>query len=319
MSDLISVIVPVYNVEQYLDKCVESIINQTYKNLEIILVDDGSSDQSGKKCDEWNIKDSRIKVIHKENGGLSDARNVGLEVATGDYIGFVDSDDWIEPGMYERLFEEICRTDSLVAICDYSKYYEDNPNTLYKEKKEIVHVYKGREIVNYMTSDGKVKISYSVWKCLYKKTCLEGCKFPVGRYYEDVLFNVNALWTIDRVVYIPKVYYHYRIRNNSIIGGGISPKHIEDLMVYNDGIIKFYQTNANDREILKVKKRVMKELLSVYVINSKNIDKDNNITKELSDFIKKNYSSIILCIDLKTIIKFVIFVLYDKFLFAKNG
>ena len=101
MSDLISIIIPVYNVEKYLERCVKSVINQTYKNLEIILVDDGAKDNSGKMCDELSKLDSRIKVIHKENGGLSDARNFGLKIATGDYIGFVDSDDYIADDMYE--------------------------------------------------------------------------------------------------------------------------------------------------------------------------------------------------------------------------
>ena len=103
MNSLISVIVPVYNVEDYLDRCIESIINQTYKNLEIILVDDGSTDSSGKKCDEYALRDGRIKVFHKENGGVSSARNMGLDIATGDYIGFVDSDDLLEHNMYEML------------------------------------------------------------------------------------------------------------------------------------------------------------------------------------------------------------------------
>ena len=117
MSDLISVIVPVYNVEDYLDRCINSIINQTYKNLEIILVDDGSTDSSGRKCDDFALKDDRIKVLHKENGGVSSARNAGLDVATGDYIGFVDSDDTIESNMYELLFNNAIEYHTKVSSC----------------------------------------------------------------------------------------------------------------------------------------------------------------------------------------------------------
>ena len=112
----ISVIVPVYKVEKYLDKCVESIVNQTYKNLEIILVDDGSPDNCPAMCDEWAEKDERIRVIHKENGGLADARNAGMDIATGDYIGFVDSDDWIEPNMYEVLLKNALCMDSATVL-----------------------------------------------------------------------------------------------------------------------------------------------------------------------------------------------------------
>lgn len=119
MKELISIIVPVYNVEQYLDDCLISIINQTYKNLEIILIDDGSTDKSGKICDEYAKKDSRIIVIHKENGGVSSARNAGLRIAKGAYIGFVDPDDWIAEDMYEVLYSNAKKYDADVSVCKY--------------------------------------------------------------------------------------------------------------------------------------------------------------------------------------------------------
>ena len=119
MKELISIIVPVYNVEQYLDDCLISIINQTYKNIEIILIDDGSTDKSGKICDEYAKKDSRIIVIHKENGGVSSARNAGLRIAKGAYIGFVDPDDWIAEDMYEVLYSNAKKYDADVSVCKY--------------------------------------------------------------------------------------------------------------------------------------------------------------------------------------------------------
>ena len=125
-EDLISVIVPVYNMEQYLERCVNSIVDQTYRNLEIILVDDGSIDRSPRMCDEYAAKDGRIKVVHKVNGGLSDARNAGLQVATGTYIGYVDSDDWIEPQMYQRMYEACIEHQAQVAVCRYAKIYRDH-------------------------------------------------------------------------------------------------------------------------------------------------------------------------------------------------
>ena len=124
-NDLISIIVPVYNMEQYMERCVNSIINQTYSNLEIILVDDGSTDRSPAMCDEYALKDARIKVVHKANGGLSDARNAGLKVATGAYIGYVDSDDWVELSMYQKLYESCIENDAQVAVCRYAKAYQD--------------------------------------------------------------------------------------------------------------------------------------------------------------------------------------------------
>ena len=122
---MISVIVPVYNVAAYLDRCVKSIVNQTYADLEIILVDDGSPDQCGTMCDNWAMKDKRIKVVHKENGGLSDARNAGIEVASGDYIGFVDSDDWIEPDMYQDLLEAVEREGAELAVTGINRTYDN--------------------------------------------------------------------------------------------------------------------------------------------------------------------------------------------------
>ena len=125
MKNKISVIVPIYKVEQYLNRCVESIVNQTYKNLEIILVDDGSPDLCPKICDEWAEKDSRIVVIHKENSGLSDARNAGLKVATGGYVAFVDSDDIINPFYVEYLYKAICDNDAQISACDLKNFYDE--------------------------------------------------------------------------------------------------------------------------------------------------------------------------------------------------
>ena len=126
MSKKISIIVPIYNVEQYLDKCVESLVNQTYKNLEIILVDDGTKDKSGEMADLWSIKDDRIKVIHKKNGGLSDARNAGIKIATGEYITFMDSDDYINYRMYEILMNNLEKYNADISVCAVKKVYKED-------------------------------------------------------------------------------------------------------------------------------------------------------------------------------------------------
>ena len=149
-NELISIIVPVYNVEQYLEKCVCSIINQTYKNLEIILVDDGATDSSGNMCDELAKSDNRIKVYHKENGGLSDARNYGVERATGEYIGFVDSDDYIDSEMYEKLYEAIKKEDVDVAECNFRFIYS-NRITNYTDDKYYLVLNKDEYTKEYVT------------------------------------------------------------------------------------------------------------------------------------------------------------------------
>ena len=140
INDLISVIVPVYNVEKYLVQCINSILNQTIKNLEIILVDDGSLDNSGKICDEFSKKDDRIVAIHKENNGLSSARNAGLEIANGNYIGFVDSDDWLDEHMYEILLKLIKENNSDISCCDFFKTADSN-DTMPSCDDEVINSY----------------------------------------------------------------------------------------------------------------------------------------------------------------------------------
>ena len=137
-EELISIIVPVYKVEKYLDKCINSIVSQTYKNLEVILVDDGSPDSCGKMCDEWTKKDTRIKVIHKENGGLSDARNFGLDCAKGKYIQFVDSDDYIEKDMIEFLYKNLKENNADISIC--SNYMVDEENVINVGTRKIFRI-----------------------------------------------------------------------------------------------------------------------------------------------------------------------------------
>ena len=163
--DLISVIVPVYNVEKYLDKCIQSIVDQTYTNLEIILVDDGSPDNSGAICDEWAEKDNRIKVIHKANGGLSDARNAGLDIATGEYIAFVDSDDYIELDFYDKLYNVIKATNCDISICNLRKVYENNNVSVNNCDTFEITEYSTTEAMSALIDD---KIRQVVWNKLYK-------------------------------------------------------------------------------------------------------------------------------------------------------
>ena len=160
-KDLISIIVPVYNVEAYLDRCMESILKQTYKRLEIILVDDGSTDSSREKCDAYAKQDSRIKVIHKKNSGLSDARNAGLALATGDYIGYVDSDDWIEPDMYQSLYDACAEHDAELAVCRYFREYQDRTEAGGTGK--VVPLSRDELLKIYISGNDEYVIYNSVW------------------------------------------------------------------------------------------------------------------------------------------------------------
>ena len=224
--NLISVIVPVFNVEQYLNRCLESIVNQTYTNLEIILVDDGSTDKSGEICDYWKDTDQRIKVIHKENGGLSDARNVGMNMASGEYIGFIDSDDYIAPEMYDRLLKAIIQNDSDIAVCSVEMVWENqNLKTPYTSK--INDILDNKEAIEELIKENKLKLP--VWNRLYKSCIAKKFDFPYGKFHEDILWSYQVFGSAERVSIIDYTGYYYMQRDNSIMGEGYSIKRLDAL------------------------------------------------------------------------------------------
>lgn len=213
MDPLISVIIPVYNVEQYLRKCLESIINQTYKNLEIILIDDGSTDNSGKICDEYAKKDTRIQTIHKKNGGLSDARNCGLKKSTGDYIVFVDSDDWMDFDGIRYMFILSKKYDAPLVIGGTEKTAESTGKVLWSDFKEC-------EDLQIMTKKESMRDVFingcASWARLYKKEVHKDVFFPVGEINEDEAIVLQILERCNTIVKSSKIVYNYRFRENSI-------------------------------------------------------------------------------------------------------
>lgn len=223
--DLVSVIVPVYKVEQYLNKCVESIVNQSYTNLEIILVDDGSPDNCPRMCDEWARKDTRIKVIHKANGGLSDARNAGLKIATGEYIGFVDSDDWISSDMYELLYDQIVNDNADISACGVVCVFADGTqNTL---TSTFCGSLNNFEAMRAIVAEDILK--QPVWYKLYKRHLIDGLHFPLGKYHEDVFWSYKAISKAKKVSIINTVCYYYRQRLDSIMGSEFSFTHFHSI------------------------------------------------------------------------------------------
>ncbi len=210
-SGLISVIVPVYKVEPYLRKCLNSIVNQTYRELQIILIDDGSPDNCGKICDEYAVKDDRIVVVHKENGGLSSARNAGLEIAEGKYIGFVDSDDWIELDMYEYLFDRAEKTGAEIAVCAFmveskrkTSKFGYSEEQFFDSRKAIEELLKDK----HMTSHA--------WNKLYIRKLFDGVRYPVGRVYEDIATTYKLYEKAKYVSVGMEIKYHYRQNSEGI-------------------------------------------------------------------------------------------------------
>ena len=243
-KDLISIIIPVYKVEKYLEKCIESVLKQTYTNLQVILVDDGSPDNCGKICDEYAKKDSRIEVIHKVNGGLSDARNVGIAKAKGKYIGFVDSDDYIKEDMYEILINLIKEYDADVSICNLYDVIEGKEYI--RNKENGIKEYNRIDILKEVLLDKNIQ-SYA-WNKLYKKELFNEIKYPIGKKYEDIGTTFYIFEKCNKVVVTSEPEYYYLKRADSLVNN-VTESTVLD---YTEIIIQRYlYTQKNIEELRK--------------------------------------------------------------------
>lgn len=223
MEEKISVIVPIYNVEKYLDRCIESILKQTYKNIEIILVDDGSTDNSGKMCDQFAKRDNRIKVIHKKNGGMSDARNVGLDFVSGEYIAFVDSDDWISPVMFERLYSILKKYKTEIVVCEPIYAYETYIDEQQFSGKSFE--LSKRKAIELLIEDRKFRSV--VWNKLYARRLWADIRFPKGKHYEDVHIVYKIYDMCETISFLDQGLYYYFQRSQSIVHSTNFESHME--------------------------------------------------------------------------------------------
>lgn len=213
MEHLISVIVPVYNVEEYLDKCIKSILNQSYRNLEIILVNDGSPDNCPFICDEYARLDSRIKVIHKKNGGQADARNVGLERAKGEYISFIDSDDWIDLMFYEHLVRYLIDNKLDVVESGYIKVHNNHKMVHIVDSEKIYNKYEAMKV--YLNHSG---LSAIVCNKIYTRDVIGEIRFPLGKGTEDEFWTYQVIGRAEKIGYLAKPLYYYLQRESSTMG-----------------------------------------------------------------------------------------------------
>ncbi len=280
MNDLISVIVPVYKVEKYIHKCVDSICNQTYANLEIILVDDGSPDSCGEICDEYAKKDERIVVIHKENGGLSDARNAALDIMKGKYVVFVDSDDSLDPPMIEKLYKTLVDTKSDLAVCNAKYVNEMGENINHHKSDGKIFVYNQYQAI-YELLDS-MKYSNSAWAKLYRADHFKDVRYPYGKIYEDVPTTYKLFLKAQKVVYVQETLYNYLQNPKSISQQAFKPQRMD--------AVGFAEDMVSD--ILKVypglKKVSDRRLFDSYYAILNMIDKDNEFYPET----KEKYNSL---------------------------
>lgn len=231
----ISIIIPIYNVEKYLSQCLDSVINQTYHNLEIILVNDGSTDSCPQICEEYAAKDNRIKVIHKQNGGLSDARNAGLKIATGDFISFVDSDDLLSFGFYEALVRTALDSNADIAECGFYKFEENEEVNLSKNSTGNPPEIFDTEIALKLLMEGP--LSVVVWNKIYKKEIISDILFPINRINEDVYWTYKVFGKAKKIVKIQDELYFYRQQSASIMGEKYSLKRLDGLEAFEERIL----------------------------------------------------------------------------------
>lgn len=227
---LVSIIVPVYNIKAYLLECVESLQKQTYPNIEIILIDDGSSDGSEIMCDELGETDSRIRVIHQANGGLSKARNTGLESARGKYVGFVDSDDWLELDTIEIMIQACENNDAEIAVCGLKRVYRDGSEVfaptkeaVYNREEALTALFRGAEFGDQACTK------------IYRREIFQSIRYPVGQHFEDVYTTYKLFLLSNKVVTVARPLYIYRQRKSSITGASFN-SHKMDLIVAIDSI-----------------------------------------------------------------------------------
>lgn len=250
----VSVIIPVYNVAPYIDECIQSVINQTYSNLEIIIIDDGSTDESGEICDSYAEKEQRIKVIHQRNKGLGAARNAGLDIAGGEIISFLDSDDAFAPEMIEKLVDLLTGTGADIAACGY--YYCETEGRMSEEKsaKRLSGEKTTLTSINALQKLIQYEINFSVWNKLYRKELFNDIRFPEGRYYEDINLTAKIFEKAGNIALSDEILMFYRRRKNAITST-VSSSNVYDRIKAMDELNRFIDDRSpqvfSEQQIIK--------------------------------------------------------------------
>ena len=278
-SVLISIIVPVYKVEPYIDRCIKSLISQTYQNIEIILVDDG--DNCGKICDKYAQTDSRIIVIHKKNGGLSSARNAGLDICRGEFIMFADSDDWVEPNFCEDALHLALTKEVDCVAFGYYVYQNGKRTSPHTSKPRIVGA---EEAIIHMIRIGDVIRNYT-WNKIYNRKLFEDIRYPIGRLYEDQGTTYKTIIRAEKIYVSDMILYHYDKRRDSITGSSSIPRIINDkfeLWLERLEIFKNYSCTLYQEEIKHIAR------YSVSALKRIELSKEKKLKAKLSEFLQTN-------------------------------
>lgn len=288
----LSIIVPVYNVEQYLDNCINSILNQTYRNFELILIDDGSPDKSAEICDKYRLLDNRIKVIHKKNGGLSSARNAGLEIATGKYIGFVDSDDWINKDMYDKMLNLAEKNEADIVQCEYLEVYDNKIIMQPKENSEF-EVSNKFDALEKIINFGQEHVNGVVsWNKIYKSYLFNDIRFPIGKLNEDEFTTYKLVHKSEKIIFLKEKLYYYRQTPNSIMNKKFNVRRVDLLEAIKELVI-FLRDNEYTEFYELGLIRYEKLLVQFYFKCQELINDNSDILKTISSSYKDYFKEFI--------------------------
>jgi glycosyltransferase involved in cell wall biosynthesis len=285
----ISILIPVYNTDKYLAKCIESVLNQTYKNLEIIIIDDGSTDRSGEICDTYLEKDNRIKVIHQENSCRGNALNNGLRIATGKFVGFVDCDDYIEPDMYETLLDALCTHDADIAECGFFKVWRDEIKKYHNcHGSGKITLFDNCQAIEALLSK---KLNSATWNKIYKMNLVADLKFPYVRFCGDEAWIYKVFARSRKIVYLDLAKYYYLQRDGSLINSLIRWEKLELFYIFKErlefingsypALFNFSQKNFFIFLIKYFRKLGMND----------NLDKVKKNRSEIQKYLIENYES----------------------------
>ena len=286
---ILSIIVPIYNVEKYLRNCIDSILNQTFEEFELILVNDGSPDSSLEICREYEKKDKRIIVVDKENGGLSDARNVGIDIAKGKYIGFVDSDDWVEENMYETLVYILEKYNADIAQCEYIR--AENENIQKKEESKITERCFDRELALDNLYNELTVSTVVAWNKIYKRELFYNIRYPKGKLHEDEFTTYKLIDRANKIAYINKKLYYYRDTPNSIVNSEYNIKRLDYFEALEERM-KYFEKQDNKKIVAKTIIIYYFRLVECYY-RDKNINDKEQIEKIIYKKLKLGYAQLI--------------------------
>ncbi len=278
-NPLISIIVPIYNVERYLKVCIDSIINQTYSNLEIILVDDGSPDKCPEICDEYAKNDNRVKVIHQKNGGLAAARNAGIDIAHGEFLTFIDSDDFVVCNYIELLYKGIVDFDADVSVASFRTFTKEDNLKILCNELSFVDVTKEECFRRYGSLNAELSMPFiSACNKLYHKKLFDKIRFPIGKLYEDAFTTYKLLDEAEKVVFTETQLYFYRLNPQSILGQSFREKHLEMVEAFQSGMDYFSQKGMPEIAEMFLSPLLMREIYCwwgvSYVLKNKKMAED---------------------------------------------